>query len=147
MNSMTRYDEPLTGVQAAQLSWELPNELLQQLLLNIPQDSAIYDDVRSQFALWAATQPNVSFTDLAQAWNLFIAPRGGLTRPAVLLPGSSCSRCHRFRLQGRNLTKGKQPACPECRGTGRKAPRAVYAAYSRVAPATHLIEADAVTGT
>lgn len=147
MNDMTKYDEPLTGIQVAQLSWDLPDGLLQQLLLNIPQDTAVYDDVRSQFALWAATQPNARFSDLSEAWNLFIAPRGGLTHPAVLLPGSSCSRCHRFRLQGRSLAKGKQPACPECRGTGRKTPRAIYAAYSRVAPVTHLLEADAATGT
>ncbi len=147
MENMTRYDEPLTGIQTAQLSWDLPDGLLQELLLNVPQISTIYADVRDQFALWAATQPNARFENLADAWNQFITPRGGVTRPAVLLPGTNCYRCRRFRYSSRINAHAKQTDCRECQGTGKKAPRAVYASYARVVPITHLMEADLETGT
>jgi len=130
MLNVTNIDEPINGTQAARLSWEIPDNILERLLLNI-KDEDLYIDVRSQFALWATTQPQALFEDFAEAWNAFIAPKSGMTRPAVLLPGSACSRCSRLRYQSRDLSRVGHHQCPECKGTGRKPPRAVAAAFAR----------------
>jgi hypothetical protein len=38
MMNVTNFDEPLNGTQAAQLSWEIPDVILERLLLNIKDE-------------------------------------------------------------------------------------------------------------
>ena len=149
MADVSTSSEPLNGTQTARLSWTIPDTLLSTLLPHAQdQGPDVYDDVRAQFALWATTHPETSFPDLTAAWNTFVTPPAGLTHPAVLLPGALCGDCSRRRYRTKDLSRPGYDQCPHCHGTGRKAPRAVYAIYAT--PATFAIATDepaADTGT
>ena len=123
----------LTGAQVAVLAWDLPADAVAGLLAPGASDADV-QDVRAQFALWATAMHGAPLGTLAQAWNRFAAPAGPHGQPAVRLPGSACQRCRSRRMNAADLSTAGYPHCPECRGTGRKPPRAVPAALAAEAP-------------
>lgn len=138
-------EQNLTGAQVARMSWQIPAGALAALLPGTGPDGL--DDVRAQLAMWATTLPaGTAFASLADAWNAFVAPRAGQPGPAALLPGAACQACARARRSDRDLARATRPgypACPACRGTGRKPPRALPAALATAALDTALDAAQA----
>lgn len=121
--------DPVKGFQVASMAWEIPDELLSRLLLN-KDNPVLRADVRSQFALWATSKAQETFSDFAEAWNQFVQPKAGNPNPIVLLPGVGCSRCAKTRTLSYKSGVAARGLCPECKGTGRKAPTLIYAAYA-----------------
>jgi len=119
---------PISGSEAAKLAWEIQDCSLAELIdPNTPE--SFYTDIRSQFALWLSSQPRKIFSSMSQAWDIFVQPKLKFEYPVILLPGSICNVCSSTKYRTKNFSKVGYEQCPQCKGTGRKRPRAISAKY------------------
>lgn len=115
-----------TGSDVAKAAWKLTDDSL-AVLIHKPEPND-FEDVRSQFALWATANPARQFPGgVLEAWDAFTAPKMNKPHPVVILPGSPCRKCSATRFIAGSVAPTGYHTCSACFGTRRKPPRAIAA--------------------
>jgi hypothetical protein len=129
MESVIEY--PVSGTEAAKLAWKISDSDFVHLV-DSGTPNEFHEDIRSRFALWLSTQPRKIFPSMSVAWNIFVEPKLKFDFPVILLPNSICTTCSATKHRTKNFTRIGYDQCPQCKGTGRKPPRAVKATYDEL---------------